>query len=306
MIYQVRHETRYSYAREVSLAAHVLHLLPRSLRGQRVLSASVAADPAAARRRDGLDHFGNAVTWLFLERPHTRFEVLSEAVVKVGFPSPPEPESTPAWERVAALAASGGPEAWEAADYLFESPMLPSAPEAGAYAAPSFGAGRPLLAALLDLNTRINRDFRFFPGATTISTPVADVLRHRKGVCQDFAHLMIAALRALGLPARYVSGYIRTRPPPGMEQRVGADQSHAWVGCWLGPSHGWIGLDPTNNLVVGDEHVIVAWGRDYGDVSPVRGIILGGGEHRVDVEVTLAPVPDAAEASSEEWTAHAR
>ena len=143
--------------------------------------------------------------------------------------------------------------------------------------------------AVLDLCGRINREFAFRPGVTTVNTSVADVLAGRAGVCQDFTHLMIAGLRAHGLPARYVSGYLRTKPPPGQAPRRGADQSHAWVGCWLGPEHGWVDLDPTNNLVVGDEHVVLAWGRDYGDISPVRGVILGGGAHTVTVGVDLAP-----------------
>jgi transglutaminase-like putative cysteine protease len=154
----------------------------------------------------------------------------------------------------------------------------------------SFPAGRPVLAGLLDLTARIRGDFTFRPGVTTIATPVAKVLRQRAGVCQDFTHVMIAGLRALGLPARYVSGYIRTRPPPGRAARRGADQSHAWVGAWLGPEHGWIDLDPTNDLVVQDEHVVLGWGRDYGDVSPVRGVLLGGGTHKLSVSVDLEAV----------------
>ena len=144
-----------------------------------------------------------------------------------------------------------------------------------------------MLAGLRDLTARIRQDFTFRIGETTVVTPVARVLRQRAGVCQDFAHVMVAGLRALGLPARYVSGYLRTRPPPGRPARRGADQSHAWVGAWLGPEHGWVDLDPTNDLVVHDEHVVLAWGRDYGDISPVRGVILGGGEHRVRVGVDL-------------------
>jgi transglutaminase-like putative cysteine protease len=143
------------------------------------------------------------------------------------------------------------------------------------------------LAALLDLNARIRRDFTFRSGVTTTSTPIAEVLRRREGVCQDFTHLMISVLRSFGLPARYVSGYIRTRPSRGKTQRLGADQSHAWVGAWLGPEHGWLDLDPTNGIVVQDEHVVLGWGRDFGDVTPLRGVILGGGEQVLSVEVEL-------------------
>ena len=168
-------------------------------------------------------------------------------------------------------------------------PKKPAQAEARAYAAVSFKPGRPVLDALLELNNRIRADFRFRAGVTSISTPVAQVMQRREGVCQDFAQVMISALRGLGLPARYVSGYIRTHPPPGQKRRLGSDQSHAWVGCWLGDRHGWVDLDPTNGLVVKDEHVVLGWGRDYGDVSPVRGVILGGGHHSLSVSVDLEP-----------------
>jgi transglutaminase-like putative cysteine protease len=291
MIYRLRHATRYVYGGSVDLAAHMLHLRPRPLPGiQRVLDATIAAAPPAARRREGTDHFGNPVTWLFLETPHPEFEVAAEAVVEVAFPPAPEPGRTPPWESVAAASAAGGPEAWAAAEFALDSPMAPAHPGAAAYAAPSFAPGRPVLAALLDLNARIRRDFAFRAGVTNVATPIAEVLARREGVCQDFTHLMIGALRGLGLPARYVSGYLRTRPPPGQPRRRGADQSHAWVGCWLGPEHGWVDLDPTNALVVRDEHVVLGWGRDYADVSPVRGVVLGGGAaHSLSVSVDLEP-----------------
>ena len=153
---------------------------------------------------------------------------------------------------------------------------------------PAFRPGRPVLEALLDLNASIRRDFTFRAGVTTTSTRIVEVLRRREGVCQDFTHLMISALRGFGLPARYVSGYIRT--DVATRVRLGADQSHAWVGCWLGPEHGWIDLDPTNGIVVRDEHVVLGWGRDFGDVTPLRGVILGGGEQTLSVEVVLEEV----------------
>ena len=175
--------------------------------------------------------------------------------------------------------ARGGAGSWQAAEFSFDSPLAPADRAAGLYARHSFPPGRPVLEGLLDLNARIRQDFTFRTDVTTVVTPVARVLAQRAGVCQDFTHVMVAGLRALGLSARYVSGYLRTRPPPGQTARRGADQSHAWVGAWLGAGHGWVDLDPTNNLVVRDEHVVLAWGRDYGDISPVRGVILGGGEH---------------------------
>ncbi len=265
----------------------MLHLAPRSLPGQRVVWSDLSAEPAASRSNAAFDHFGNNVAWMFLDQRHQHFAVTVTAEVDVDFAAPPEAAETLPWEQVAQLAAAGGPGAWEASEFLFDSPMLPNEPLAMAYAAPSFRPGRPILEALLELNGRIRKEFAFKSGVTTLNTPVSRVLAQRAGVCQDFTHLMIAALRGLGLPARYVSGYLRTKPPPGAPVRRGADQSHAWVSAWMGPGHGWVDLDPTNDLVVHDEHVVLAWGRDYGDISPVRGVILGGGRHNVSVEVDL-------------------
>ncbi len=289
MRYRIRHETVYAYSDRVDLASHMLHLSPRTLSGQQVFNATVHADPQPSRISWGTDHFGNEVCWIFLDNPHQRFAVTVQAEVAVAFAAPPAADATPPWEAVMAQATAGGA-AYQASEFAFASPMAPADREAGAYAAASFPPGRPILAAVLDLCARINRDFAFRPGVTTVNSPVGAVLAGRAGVCQDFTHLMLAAMRAHGLPARYVSGYLRTRPPPGQTPRRGADQSHAWVGCWLGQDHGWIDLDPTNNLVVRDEHVVLAWGRDYGDISPVRGVILGGGAHTVSVGVDLAPV----------------
>ena len=286
MKYHVRHITAYSYRKPVDLASHMLHLSPRALPYQTVASFVLHSTPAPVRTTEALDHFGNDVRWLFLDMPHAEFEVTVEAVVDVAFPPPPVAEETPPWEEVAAIARAGGA-AWQAAEFTFDSPMVPLEPTAGAYAARSFPPGRPVLAALKDLTSRMRKDFAFRSGVTTISTPVSKVMQLRAGVCQDFTHVMIAGLRSLGLPARYVSGYIRTRPPPGGVRRRGADQSHAWVGAWLGPQHGWVDFDPTNDLIVSDEHVVLGWGRDYGDVSPLRGVILGGGKHSLTVSVDL-------------------
>lgn len=289
MRYRVAHVTTYLYGETVDLAAHLLHLTPRPLPGQHVIATALAVDPLPARSASALDHFGNHATWLFLAEPHASFTVSLAAEVEAAFPPPPE-TATPAWEEVRDAAARGGMDAWQAAEFAFGTAMAPAEPAVGAYVARSFPPGRPILDALLELNARIRADFTFRAGVTTLSTPVTQVLASRTGVCQDFAHLMIAGLRWLGLPARYVSGYIRTRPRPGAARRRGADQSHAWVGCWLGPEHGWIDLDPTNDLVVRDEHVVLGWGRDYADVSPVRGVILGGGRHGLTVSVDLDPL----------------
>ncbi len=291
MRYRVRHVTLYAYAKPVDLASHMLHLTPRVLPWQAVRSASLRATPMPSRVTGSEDHFGNHTTLMFLDLPHKSFEVTVEAEVDVDVPPPPPAAATPPWEQVVAgLRAGARGVSWQAAEFTFDSPLAPADRAAGLYARHSFPPGRPVLAGLLDLNARIRRDFAFRTDVTTIVTPVARVLAQRAGVCQDFTHVMVAGLRALGLPARYVSGYLRTRPPPGQVARRGADQSHAWVGAWLGPEHGWIDLDPTNDLVVRDEHVVLAWGRDYGDISPVRGVILGGGEHTVKVAVDLEPV----------------
>ncbi len=286
MRYRVRHSTAYTYHKPVDLASHMLHLLPRAMPHQVIASTTLCSVPEPVRSTEAVDHFGNQVTWLFLDMPHAAFEVTMEAVVDVAFPPPPAPEDTPPWEEVVAAARAGGP-AWRASEFVFDSPMVPLEPSAGAYAAKSFPPGRPVLAGVRDLTTRIRKEFAFRAGVTTISTPVSKVMQLRAGVCQDFTHVMISGLRCLGLPARYVSGYIRTKPPPGQIRRRGADQSHAWVGAWLGPEHGWVDFDPTNDLIVSDEHVVLGWGRDFGDVSPLRGVILGGGKHSLTVSVDL-------------------
>ncbi|MGX9965989.1 transglutaminase family protein [Roseomonas sp. F4] len=283
--YSLSHRTAYRYGRSVDLASHLLHLSPRVVPGQVVRQAGITVLPAEGQRRDGHDHFGNGVTWLFLGTPHDAFEVTLEAEVEVDFAPPPPAAETLPWEEVRAAALR--PEGWEAAEFALPSAMAPAEHAAGLYAAESFPPGRPIMAGLRELCARIRRDFAFKAGVTTISTPVSQVLALRAGVCQDFAHLMIAGLRALGLPARYVSGYVRTRPPPGQKRRQGADQSHAWVGAWMGPHHGWVDLDPTNDLVVSDEHLLLGWGRDFGDVSPVTGILLGGGRQKLTVGVDL-------------------
>ncbi|UFN51127.1 transglutaminase family protein [Roseomonas sp. OT10] len=288
MLLRVRHVTSYAYGRPVDMATHMLHLTPRALPHQRVISHRLDSTPAPARITHGEDHFGNGVAWMFLDDPHARFEVVARAVVDVSFPAPPPVEATRPWEEVAALA----PREPQAAEFTFDSPMVAASAVARDFAAPSFPPGRPILAGLLDLNARFRKEFRFRSGVTTIATPVEEVLRRREGVCQDYSHVMLAGLRSLGLPARYVSGYLRTYPPPGQTKRQGADMSHAWVGAWMGPGLGWIDLDPTNDLVVHEEHVVLGWGRDFGDVSPLRGVILGGGRHTLEVGVDLEPVEE--------------
>jgi transglutaminase-like putative cysteine protease len=288
MRYRVQHTTKYAYGSPVELAAHMVHLRPRPVPWQTIISERIISNPEPARRRDGHDHFGNQVTWLFLDRPHADFEVTSDSVVEVDCPPPPGADATPAWEKV--VQAAHGHEGWTAVEFQFGTAMAPIDAASKAYVSESFTEGRPVLEALLELNQRFYTDFRFRSGVTTISTPVSQVMKRREGVCQDFSHAMISGLRGIGLPARYTSGYIRTKPPPGQVKRLGSDQSHAWVGCWLGPDHGWVDVDPTNGIVVKDEHVLLGWGRDFSDVSPVVGVILGGGGHAVSVSVHLEPV----------------
>ena len=290
MRYRVQHITRYAYGTPVDLAAHMVHLRPRPRPWQTVISDRITTEPTPARRRDGLDHFGNHVTWLFLDRPHADFKVTAESVVEVNCPPPPAADATLPWEDV--VQATRANEGWQAVEFQFATAMTPLDAGCRDYVGQSFTQHRPVLDALLDLNSRFYNEFRFRSGVTTISTPVSQVIARREGVCQDFSHAMISGLRGIGIPARYTSGYIRTKPPPNQTKRQGADQSHAWVGCWLGPRHGWVDLDPTNGIVVKDEHVLLGWGRDFSDVSPVRGVILGGGDHVVRVAVDLEPAED--------------
>lgn len=288
MRYRISHRSDYTYSGPVDLSYHMLHLAPRTLPHQRVNDLRIISRPAPAAKSDRTDYFGNRVTYLALAQPHAKFSVEVEAVVEVAFPSPPDEAATPPWESVRdALRTGRDGELVAAAEFSFASPQTPPSAALIEYAAASFPAGRPVLAAVKDLTSRIHRDFVFEPGATTVSTPVSQVLEQRRGVCQDFAHLELAALRALGLAARYVSGYIRTyhAETDGLK---GSDASHAWVSFFC-PGHGWIDVDPTNDLVVAEEHIVLAWGRDYDDVSPIRGVMLGGGNHFLNVAVTVTP-----------------
>ncbi len=286
MIYRLHHATTYDYAEPVVLGTHYMHLVPRPRDGQFIREAHLDISPLPDSRRNEVDHFGNFITTVSVAVPHRQFVVAVSATVEVGQKRPPASEDTPAWEEIATL-ATGDP---EASEFCLPSRLASPNGDIGFYARQSFPAGRPMLAGLLDLNRRIFDDMKYRGGVTNTGTDAAQVMRLKTGVCQDYAHLMIAGLRAMGLPARYVSGYLRTWPPPGQEKRRGADQSHAWVASWLGPALGWVDLDPTNDLLVRDEHVTLAWGRDFGDVSPLRGIILGGGKHTLKVNVDLEPV----------------
>lgn len=293
MRYRLHHVTTYDYGTTVDLSHHVLRLDVRALPWQRAARVAVDCAPVADRRSSFVDHFGNRVTCLAIESPHDRFAVTLDADVAVAARAVPPVDATPAWETVRdALSGDGLSEPVAESEFVLDSPLAAVSAEIGDYARESFAGGRPILAAAVDLTHRINGEFRYDPAATDLSTPLAEVLEKRAGVCQDFAHLQVAALRSLGLAARYVSGYIATHRPAHDDVLRGTDASHAWVSLWCGAEVGWVDLDPTNDLIVGDEHVVCAWGRDYADVSPVRGVILGGGAHGLTVAVDLIPQPD--------------
>jgi transglutaminase-like putative cysteine protease len=246
--------------------------------------------PAPATLGERLDYFGNPVTFFTIQEPHGELKIEARSRVVVDGHSVKWPEHSPAWDEVIrSLATDLSPAGLDAYQFVFESPRVKPGVEFAAYASQSFSPARPLTEALMDFTGRIYKDFRFDSKATTVRTSPDEVLRHRSGVCQDFAHLQVACLRSLGLAARYVSGYLRTYPPPGRARLIGADASHAWVSVYC-PGTGWLDVDPTNNLIPSQSHVTLAWGRDYGDVSPVRGVILGGRDHKLEVAVELEPV----------------
>lgn len=287
MRYRVRHVTTCAYSTPVMVSHHAARLIPRETERQRCLSSSLSVEPGPAARADRVDYFGNPVSFLTIQISHRVLTVIAESHVEVTAPPAIGADATPPWEAVrAALECPIDGQALDAAEFLCDSPFAAVSDNLRAYARPSFTAGRPALAAALDLTRRIHADFRYDPAATTVSTPLAQVLEMRRGVCQDFAHLQIACLRAMGLAARYVGGYLLTRPPPGQPKLVGADASHAWVSLWM-PGFGWFDLDPTNDMLAGDEHVTCAWGRDYEDVSPIKGQVVGGGEHALSVSVDV-------------------
>lgn len=287
-LYHVIHETRYLYESRVAVAQQLLHLTPRELPWQRRLAHRIEIDPQPSETTEHQDYFGNPVRHAVLDSPHDSLTVRAESEVKVGSRSGGVvPQGSPAWEAVRdRLHAAQEAYLLEAAEFRFESPHIRFSPSLLQYVAGSFPPGRPFLEGALELNHRIHEDFAFDDSATSVATPLAQVLELRRGVCQDFAHLMTGCLRVLGLPARYVSGYILTTPPPGHVRMIGADASHAWISAFC-PARGWVDFDPTNDLVVDDEHITLAWGRDFSDVAPMRGVILGGGEQELEVHVTV-------------------
>jgi transglutaminase-like putative cysteine protease len=297
--YHIVHETRYSYETPVSLSRQLLHLTPRDCSWQRCLAHRISVKPEVTAARERNDCFGNPVRELAIEFPHRSLCVHAESTIDVlphlpaladrALPAGP----SPTWETVReALAYGSRPVLLDASRFQFESPYVRVKHEFASYARPSFTPGRPVLDAVLALMRRIYDEFDFDPEATTVATPVLKVLAEKRGVCQDFAHLMLSCLRSQGLAARYVSGYLLTQPPPGQPRMVGADASHAWVSVFCPELDGgrWVDFDPTNNLLPDTQHITLAWGRDFADVSPLRGIILGGDAHELDVAVTVTPV----------------
>lgn len=291
MIYDIRHITSYSYESPVNSAICSLRLSPREGSGQHVVDSGIEIAPVPAARSKRIDFFGNTVTTIVVEEAHRELRVTSLSRVDVHREQQPHAELTPTWEDIRQTATMfPALDARSPAHHIFPTRLVPLYAPATDYAAASFVQGRPILSGAIELMQRIRKDFRYDPKATLISTPLSDAFEARGGVCQDFAHIMIAGLRGLGLPACYVSGYIRTIQPEGKPRLEGADASHAWVRVWCGEGAGWLGLDPTNALQVNDDFVEVAVGRDYSDVAPLDGVILISGKQTLKVSVDVKPV----------------
>ncbi len=290
MIYDVSHRTVYRYSTPVVQSQHVVHMSPRRVAHQEVRGHTLLIDPPPTIRTEREDYYGNRVVMFDIEQEHKELVVHAKSTIAVTPPREIALEESAPWDDLARIIAQprGGLDL-DVIGYACASKHTPTSPEIAAYARGSFEPGRPVLQAAWDLILRIYGDFAFDTTATDVSTPVAQVLRQRRGVCQDFSHLALACLRAMHLSARYVSGYILTSPPPGLPKLAGADASHAWISVWA-PEFGWVDFDPTNGLMPRDEHIAIAYGRDYDDVSPISGILLGGSEHSVSVGVDVLPV----------------
>lgn len=288
MLYRITHSTRYTYPSLVTQCFNQARLTPRSLPGQQVREHALEVDPPPAFLQKYVDYFGNEVSTFAVFDKHDRLAAVATSVVEVE-PANGNIESSPAWESVSRLLAQPS-DAYTigASEFIFDSPYISAHADLQDYAQPTFTPGRPLLSALEELTRRIHDEFKYQPRSTSIDTPLLEVLHNRQGVCQDFAHLMIGTLRSLGLAARYVSGYIRSGP-----RFQGAAASHAWVSVY-DPPNGWLNFDPTNNMMASDAHITLAWGRDYGDVTPMKGLTRGGGGQSVEVEVQVQPLDSPA------------
>lgn len=292
VLYRVVHETAYTYTTPVELAHHLAHLRPRDQAGQQCIDHACDIQPAPDHRSAGSDVYGNSREFFAYYVPHDTLTVRAVSLVRTHAPATPDWAASPAWNEVRELLLyrAGKPYVVEA-EYTFGTHFSPLFAEAANYAAPSFTPRRPLLQAALELMRRIHADFTYNPESTEVQTRAPQALELREGVCQDYAHVMLSALRSMGLAARYVSGYLRSRPRPGDEELVGADASHAWVEVWC-PVNGWVEFDPTNNRRPAADYVRVAVGRDFADVSPLRGVIRGGGDHTLRVAVHVSQVEE--------------
>lgn len=292
MRYEIKHRTLYTYDEPVSIGHHLARLAPRDAGGQRRESHDLVIDPVPSIQAEHTDYFGNASLFFVLRGSHRTLSVAAHSVVDVNPPATPDASTTPAWEalRDAARADELTPDA-EAGEFIFASPLVSPAPIYAEYASASFTPQRPVLQAALDLNHRIFTDFKFDRKATDVATPVREAFEQRRGVCQDFAHIFIACVRSMGVPVRYVSGYLETVPPPGKPKLIGADASHAWASVWCGADAGWVDIDPTNDCLPSGRHITVAYGRDFSDVSPLRGVVYGSGEQELKVSVDVTPLP---------------
>jgi transglutaminase-like putative cysteine protease len=288
MRYKITHKTGYNYSAPASLSQNELFLRPRSTAFQNAAESIIAIKPDPQYRHRRTDYFGNTVDVFMVQHPHTTLEVTATSIVETSPPAIPPPESTMTWEEVVRRLTFRSQHAdLEASQFIFASPMVALSAGTLSYAMPSFPSGKPILAGAADLMNRIFTEYLYDKSASTVDTPVEIVLENRKGVCQDFAHLAISCLRSLGLAARYVSGYLETIPPPGKQKVFGADASHAWVSIYI-PDTGWVDFDPTNNQMANERYITLAWGRDYADVAPVKGVVMGGGTHRLSVTVDVS------------------
>ena len=287
--YAITHRTTYNYSTAVALCHNEARLLPRETAWQTCFKSQIAIYPKPALAVEHQDFFGNRVFYFAIQDIHQHFEVTVKTWVSVGERPFSDSSVSPPWEETCkSLREDPDPEIIEARQFILDSPFIKPNRAFKEYVKPSFPAGRPLLEAVADLSYRIYKNFTYDPHFTTMATPLRAVLENRRGVCQDFAHLAIACLRCLGLAARYVSGYLETLPPEGLPRLTGADASHAWLAVYL-PGQGWAEFDPTNNCMPGSQHITLAWGRDYGDVAPLKGVMSGGGSHSLEVSVDVVP-----------------
>lgn len=287
MKYSIIHNTTYRYSEPASLSQNELFLHPRKTDTQQMAQSQLTIVPEPQYLNRRTDYYGNIAEVFMIQQPHNELAITATSIVETTLHTTPAPEGTTPWETVVQrLAVHEHPAELNAYQFVFTSPLITVTPLAMAYARPSFTQGIPVLAGAVDLMRRIFTDFTYDKSATSVDTSVDQVLANRRGVCQDFAHFAISCLRALGLAARYVSGYLNTAPPPGKPKLIGADASHAWISLFV-PDTGWVDLDPTNNLIPDENHITLAWGRDYGDVTPVKGVVMGGGVHTLSVKVDV-------------------